>query len=224
MASAAVIAALPPEIELALGYAPAGFKAPFATLLRLDRRFGAMVASATEMQLARIRLAWWRDEIEAAPETEAVAADPDLAEVQALLRRRDVTAGQMTRIVEGWSALLDDMPLPEAALQDYAHSRGGGLVRAAAALTGSSAPDSAGSAFALVDFARNCSNQTSRESAVAIAIDLPAEALPRALRPFALLDNWARRDARRLRDGLPPLSLRRRAFWALTFGVTGPRL
>ncbi len=207
---------------LALTYAPATFRNDFEGLFSFDARLGACVASVNEPQLGLIRLAWWREQIAVADDTRK-AVDPDLEHARGLTRRRDVTPAHLLRIIDGWSALLDPLPLTPKALGAYASGRGGGLYAAAAAITALAPIGSAGEAFALVDFAIKCSDPVSTSRALSLVQDMREVVSSRALRPFALLDDWARRDAARLLSGRPPISLQRRALSALTFGLTGPR-
>lgn len=215
---------LRPEIALALGYAPPSLRVGFATLFRLDFRLGSLVSTAREPQLGLIRLAWWRDAIDSGADGRSAVADPLLADLLTMVRRRDVTPANIQRMISGWSALLEALPLDAEPLESYATGRGAGLVAAAAELSGHGPPETAGKCYALADFAMHCSDPTTRDRALAMAANLQSEPLPRALRPFALLDNWAGRDAIRVQRGAAPLSLRRRALAALTFPLTGPRL
>jgi hypothetical protein len=54
-----------PERALTLVYAPARVRPALAALWRLDERLGSVVATTTEPMIGAIRLAWWREALEA---------------------------------------------------------------------------------------------------------------------------------------------------------------
>jgi hypothetical protein len=58
---------LPPSL-LAIAYAPVVVQARLRWLLTLDQRLSDVLARASEPMIAQLRLSWWRDGINAAPE------------------------------------------------------------------------------------------------------------------------------------------------------------
>jgi 15-cis-phytoene synthase len=115
-----------PDVTIALAYARADLRKDFAALLALDAQIGKIVRTAKEPMLARIRLAWWREQLEGL-EAAPPPADPILQAIRALLQRHDVNGGVLVPMVNGWETLLEELPLGEGALTDYAAGRGGTL-------------------------------------------------------------------------------------------------
>lgn len=183
---------------IALAYAKSEFRESFHALLALDGALGNALRAAISSPLAQIRLAWWRDQL--AEETlDGPASDPVIIAIRAAIRRHGVKLGALADLVNGWETLLGDWPLKEAALQDYARLRGGGLFAAAADVVGIS-PDAdclaAGQLWALVDFAGHCSDEATAANAIhlARAIGPKAAQLAKPIRPFAILARFAERD------------------------------
>ena len=52
-----------PEQTLALAYAPARLKMPFALILCFDNSFALIASRGQEIVLKQLRLAWWREQI-----------------------------------------------------------------------------------------------------------------------------------------------------------------
>ena len=59
---------LPPPMLLAIAYAPASVRARLAWLLALDRRLADVLTRANEPMIAQLRLSWWRDALNSAPD------------------------------------------------------------------------------------------------------------------------------------------------------------
>ena len=56
-----------PPVRLAVTYVPVRFRFAFALLLRVDKRFAAIVRAARDPMIAQIKMAWWREAFEKAP-------------------------------------------------------------------------------------------------------------------------------------------------------------
>ena len=61
-------APLPPPMVLAIAYAPMPVRARLAWLLGLDRRLADVLTRASEPMIAQLRLSWWRDALNSAPD------------------------------------------------------------------------------------------------------------------------------------------------------------
>ncbi len=188
-----------PECRLALAYATSALRPAFTTLLLLDATLGRILAQAREPRLAQIRLAWWRAALEGLSPAAARPHDPVLAACQTLIRRHDVTPAMLAGLTDGWEALLLSVPLTPGALTRYSDGRGGALFAIAGWIA--AVETSAGAGWALMDFARRCSDpatatlaRTMAVSALAVA---PASAVPPVLRPFGIMTRFAERDATR---------------------------
>jgi 15-cis-phytoene synthase len=184
-----------PEITLALGYASRMLRPAFTTLFALDTQLGAALSSARDPALARIRLAWWRDQLLALDEN-ARPTDPILAQCVTLISRHDVTSQMLAELTTGWEYALATLPLSDGDLLGYAKERGQGLFAIAGACAGVEC--FAGEGWALMDFARHCSDPDSRTRAQALARGLlqqhPARVVPKSLRPFGILTRFAEQD------------------------------
>ena len=97
---------------------------------------GDVVGRSTQPALAAIKLAWWRERLEGLDEGE-VPAEPRLQVVASELLPRGISGRQLSELEEGWAALLQEAPDPEAAL-----ARGRTLFRMAARLLASDPPQS----------------------------------------------------------------------------------
>jgi 15-cis-phytoene synthase len=130
------------DVALALNYAMPEME----PLLRFDRTLATTVTHARDPALAQLRLAWWRTQLEA-----PVAGSDGFEAIQLFGTR-------LLPIIDGWERLLDPMPLSAAALEAYGAGRG----TIFALLAGDVA---SGAGWALADFARHCSDETTRELA-----------------------------------------------------------
>jgi len=186
---------LDPDRRLALAYVPAAVRPAMEALWRLDVTLGAVLAGGREPMIGRIRLAWWREALEAldrgppppAPLLRALAAHVLPA----------VRGAELAAMEAGWAELLADGTLTERGLKDYAEARGGALFRHSARLLG--LPDHpvgpAGARWALVDVARRSADPDEASTAFALAAAIDTEtSWPRQLRPLGMLSVLNRRD------------------------------
>lgn len=198
---------LPTEQRLAMAYAPAASRSLCLGLLAFDARLAAIVRTASEPVLGQIRLAWWREQLAAEPESRR-GGEPLLAELARWRGAEDVLTG----LVDAWEALLVGAALDRQGIEAIAAARGQ-LWTKAAELSGHAdhriAAGQLGQAWALADLAARlgAGPEQSQGIEAAAASDWPALRLPRALRPLAVLYGLARRQRGRqpLLDG--PLAL-----------------
>lgn len=189
-----------PERRLALAYAPRERREALTALWVLDERLGAIVAATNEAMLGQIRLAWWRDALQALAEG-APAGEPLLGQLEQVVRHHRLAPSELARLPEGWTMLLNGLPLEHAALITHANERGSVLFRLSAAVLGADHPGvcNAGAAWALVDVAARISDRQSAASARLIAIEHlkspKRHPWPKPLRPLAVLAALAHRDA-----------------------------
>jgi 15-cis-phytoene synthase len=185
---------LDPERRLALAYAPARVRPALEALWRLDVTFAAILAVGREPMVSRLRLAWWREALEAL-DAGAPPAEPLLTALAAHVLSSGVSGAELAGMEEAWEMLLSDRPLTADEQACYAALRGGLLFELSARLLGDAGfPVAAsGALWALVDLARHSSGRDE--------IRLPPAPLqrrwPRALRPLGMLAVLARRDAAR---------------------------
>jgi phytoene synthase len=201
---------LDPDRQLALAYAPARVRPALEALWRLDVTFAAILAAGRDPMASRLRLAWWREALEALDAGDP-SAEPLLQALAAHVLPSGVSGAELARMEEAWEILLSDQPLTADEQALYAALRGGLLFAQSARLLG--APDfpveAAGQGWALVDLARHGSGRDD----VRIPGAESRARWPRALRPLGMLAALARRDADRLgkpweRQGNPLRMLR----------------
>ena len=199
--------------RLALAYATPPTRALTAALLALDGRLAAIVRRRGEPMLAQMRLAWWRETLEAPCEGWPVG-EPILA---ALTRWK--TPGALAALAEGWEHLLADN-LDAPAITGFATGRE--IAMAALAAETEVEPGSAARAarsWALGDLAANLTDPAEKSLVVALADTSTPPLLPRPMRPLAVLAALGRRSL--LRGGRPLLEGRGAAATALRVGLLG---
>ncbi|WCT73573.1 squalene/phytoene synthase family protein [Sphingomonas naphthae] len=183
-----------PERALVLAYAPAERREALTVLWRLDERLGGIVAATREAMIGRIRLAWWREALEAL-DTAEPPAEPLLRDIAHDILTLGISGTDLAAIEGGWAALID-----EPDIDTYARERGGTLFTLAARILGGSAADvaRAGEGWALADLAHRSTEPAlcaaARSAAQARLADPPR--LPPRLRALGALTTLARRDAR----------------------------
>jgi 15-cis-phytoene synthase len=195
--SAGMMELADPESGLALAYAPREHRAALALLWGLDERLGAVLRAARDPMIRAIRLAWWREALEAL-DHRAGPGEPLLDAIAARLLPAGLSGKALAGIEEGWAALAEDIPDMEA-LSHHAALRGGRLFALSAQLLGAGTADvrSAGEGWALIDI-MPALDQAEREGARLMARERlggGGARWPRALRPLAVLSALARHDA-----------------------------
>lgn len=191
-----------PDIErqLALSYIPWPARERIAALWALDSALGQLVAGGREPMITRIKLAWWREALEALDAGPA-PAEPVLQGLEAQVMPGGITGAELAAFEEGWSILATVERLDRSAVELHAARRGGLLFALSARLLGQAHGNvgPAGELWALSDLARRSSN--AEEAAIAIAAGQErlariAARWPAALRPLGMLAKLAARDVR----------------------------
>ena len=211
---------LPPEAQVALGYALPEHRNAFGSLLAFDRNLARSVAGASEAIVGQLRLAWWRDALAASADA-VPRGNPSLDQIA---RSFGEQRSRLGALVDGWEAVLLADPLNRSAIQSLKAGREAGWLALATAL-GSEADEAAvrlaAGRWALADLISSLPREDRISQIVADAqasLGQPA-ALPRALRPLAVLDALARRSLGA--GGAPLLAGRGSAMVALRAGVFG---
>ncbi|MBB5687265.1 squalene/phytoene synthase family protein [Sphingobium boeckii] len=191
-----------PEIQLALAYVPASKRSAMAAMWALDAQFAGIVRSTTEPLIGEMRLTWWHDAVTALG-TGGAPDEPLLQRLSAVLGGTSADFEALAGMADGWSAVLEPLPLDDLTLRHFAAGRGGALFRQLGVLLDDrpfEALTTAGEGWALVDFAFRCSNRETAERAVAMAWSELESSLahrwPKPLRPLGMLAALALRDAR----------------------------
>lgn len=215
-----------PERALALVYAAPDRRQALAVLWRLDERLAQVLDNAQEPMIRLIRLAWWREALEAL-DARPAPDEPLLQDVVAHVFPCGITGADLAELEAGWTALVDVPPDVKA----HAAARGRVLFALAARIIGngggteSARLADAGEGWVLVD-------RLARGEGEAQAAELRAQALrlleragakrwPRNLRALGVLAALALRDARpggleKRRPGSPA-----RIWRALAMGALG---
>lgn len=128
--------------EFALLHFPGRVREAFAALFAIDSAMGDVVARSTEPALGRIKLAWWREQLQALDEAPP-PAEPRLRAAAAQLLPLGVSGAALAELEAGWATLLD--PEVDSVL---VAERGAALFRIGGQLLGSH-DDKVGEAGAL---------------------------------------------------------------------------
>ena len=203
---------LEPAEKVALAYAPLKLRQSFAVLLQLDARLARIALATAEPMLAQVKLAWWRDALQD-PADEA-AAHPL---VGAVARDDAIDPTHLTLLVDAWEAIvagqgdgLDKVRKLAGARTEIWASVAGlpthpNVETAALFWTAGELYARAPAVFPRGDFAGLLERET-------------ITALPRALRPLAVLGGLGRRALER---GTAMLGDRGAALVALRLGIFG---
>ena len=161
-----------------------------------------------------MRLAWWRDTLRTEPRDW-----PAGEAVLELLRRWREPRG-LVALIDGWEGLLDET-LDAAASRVFAAGRGEAFAQLAREIGHDPhAADPCARLWALGDLAANLSDPAERATVIEAAADLPrCPALPRALRPLAVLAGLAHRSL--ARGGTALLGGPGAMLYAMRVGITG---
>ncbi|HZG08409.1 MAG TPA: squalene/phytoene synthase family protein [Allosphingosinicella sp.] len=183
---------------LALSYVRSSVRPALEALWRLDAALGAVLTSGREPLISQIKLAWWRDALEAL-DTGSTPFEPALQAVAAHLLPRRISGSELAPMPEGWTLLLTPDPMSADELSTYGARRGAVLFKASAKLLAGeehSQLAAAGEAWALIDLARHSGSEADAQAALEAArARLSPHRWPRRLRPLGMLAVLAARDA-----------------------------
>lgn len=175
--------------ELALLHIPRRLSAAFGALFAVDSAMADVVARTTEPALGRIKLAWWREQLQAL-DSDPPPAEPRLAAVAEHLLPLGIGGKELAGLETGWATLLD--PDVDSAL---VAERGAELFRIAGRLLGSDDAKlrEAGAFYALASVGRRGVPELF-EPARDRLVRLRGHRFPRSLRPVTMLARAAARD------------------------------
>ncbi len=188
-------AAIGADRALMLQQVRADIRPAFEALWAIDAAMADVVARATQPALGAIKLAWWREQLEAL-DSGAPPAEPRLDAAARHLLPRGISGADLAGLEPGWAALLD-----EQVAADRIAKRGALLFRLAARLLGGEDEriGDAGALYALVSVGRRGVPEL-----MTVAAE-PARRLARHrfARPLRVLSALARLAARDLASGAP---------------------
>lgn len=165
---------LPPVERLAVAYAPRAARPAWAALLAFDRRLADAAREGRDPMMIQLRLAWWRDRMDE-PIENWPGGEPLLAGLRIWASNLPALRG----LVDGWEA------------RNVGQDGGAELIAARIA---------AMDALAVLvgipnEQERNAVRTAARDWLDPAQASGPAPALPRAMRPLAVLRGMALRDA-----------------------------
>lgn len=202
--SDSLLSGLPVLQRFALAYAPASARLPTLALLALDTRLAGILRGASEPMLARLRLAWWREQL-----ATDMARWPEGEPLLDALRSWQGEHAALVGLVEGWEHLTGQAPLPASALENLAEARGHAFAALAHRLGLPGDADAAlrsGRNWALADLAARLSHADEQGAARELlqVQDWRRARLSRGMRPLAVLHGLAARGARQGRALVHP--------------------
>ena len=100
-----------PDFELALLHTPARVRPAMEALFAIDAAMADVVARSSEPTLGRIKLAWWREQLEAL-DGNPPPAEPRLQAVAEHLLPAGIGGAELAELEAGWATLLDPEPDP----------------------------------------------------------------------------------------------------------------
>lgn len=170
-----------PDRLLSLAYAGAIARPRLELVYALDEALADVLRQVREPMIAQIRLAWWRDQLDALATGDASSPEPLLLQIGTIFASPEVAV--LCDLPSAWEHLLQD-PLGKEAVVHFAELRGSVL----ASVFNSPALTKPLMFWAMSDFAFHCSDPALAgrvaDSATHYAPG-PLKRLPRAVRVLA---------------------------------------
>lgn len=176
-----------PDRRISLAYAVANVRPRLELAFVLDEVLADILRNVREPMIARIRLAWWREQLEVLARGGETSAEPLLQNITIHFAPCGVTS--LSHLPDAWELLLDN-PLHITAVTLFAEGRG----RVLASVFHDPSLTTALTFWALVDFAFHCSDADLAEHVRAEALDRMPENLKPLPRPVRVLAGLARGD------------------------------
>lgn len=173
---------------LATLYAPAALRPALLAVHALDLELAKVAATTTDVMLGEIRLAWWRERLDALDRGE-VPAQPVLRALAAEVVPRGISGAMLAGFEDGWLALAD------GDVAGFVTARGAAVGGVVAKLLG--ADEAVGVSLGR----RWAAGEAARLGHVVDAP--PVDRAPAVLRPLAGLATLGARDLARAAAGLP---------------------
>lgn len=168
---------------------PGGVREAVRALFELDSAMGDVVARSTEPALGRIKLAWWREQLEAL-DSAPPPAEPRLRAAADQLLPLGITGARVAELEPGWATLLDEQIDPQLVA-----ARGATLFRMAGRILGSDDRrlGDAGALYALASVGRRGLPEMLGPAKTYLR-SLSGHRFDRAARPLTMLARAAARD------------------------------
>lgn len=176
-----------PDRRISLAYAVANVRPRLELAFVLDEALADILRNVREPMIARIRLAWWREQLEGLARGGETSAEPLLRDIAIHFAPSEVTP--LSHLPDAWEMLLDD-PLCTTSVTRFAEGRG----RALASVFHDPSLTTALAFWGLVDFAFHCSEADLAEHVRAEAQGRMPEDLKPLPRPVRVLVGLAQHD------------------------------
>lgn len=194
---------IPEPQRLALAHAPSGLRAQWLAFFSLDHALGRIVAGTSETILGQMRLAWWRDQLEAPAEARP-KGNPTLSAISQFWHGHE---GALIELVDSWELLLATEVIDDQALMDFAAGRSAPFAKLAEL---ANAPfdkgmiANAAQGWALTDLSIHLSDAEGRENVQRLARELLQNTarLDRSMRPLTILAGLSKRALEQGRTSL----------------------
>ncbi len=207
---------LSPEAHLALAHTAASMRGPLRIFLELDARLARIVAATNEPMLGQMRLAWWRDVLNQAPDRRP-KGDAVLDGIGEYWAGHEQA---LVALVDAWELLLGEELEHKTALE-FAASRCTPIAALVVMAGGQPEAGKGAMRWALADAAAKVSSEEERSVFISFGekeLVQPAR-FPRALRGIAVLCALAERSIRR--GGRPLMEGRGAALTAARAAIFG---
>lgn len=157
--------------------------------------------------LGQMRLAWWRDMLNANTDQRPVGDHV----LDAIVEHWPDDASKLVSLVDAWECMLAEPPLSKELIQGFTKGRGGLFSDALGNSAEQASINRAGKRWALTDAALHIANEEERSLFLKIAQEIPAVGvLESPFKGLAILNALA---VRSLKNGSQPLMQGRGAAW-----------
>lgn len=207
----------PPEQAIALNYAQAEWRPALRLFAAFDERLARVVLSAVEPLPAQLRLAWWREQFLKSA-GQRPKGEPMLAAMEDDWPGFEAPCRQL---VDGWEQLLQELPLPDGSLEQFAKGRTATFSALLSDKTFGDATEQNGQVWALADLAAKLPESDLKADVMVQATSM-TKAMPRLPKDLRFLTVLAGLGKRAIaRGGGPLLSGRADVAAALRLGLLG---
>jgi len=191
------------DLYLVTLMSPAPVRAALATLFVWDATLATAAFASPEAMVNLIRLAWWREQVEALDVAQSPASAPLLDDIRNHILPLGITGAQLAALEAPWADMLEDDEAFDVAR--WCCQRGGALFDLATQILAPDSPEDVrqslhqrGHIWAMAQWAR-----TQGLDDISLPFLPPAKTLPAALKPLAALARVSLRDLHRLPKAPP---------------------
>ncbi|MEP3051714.1 MAG: hypothetical protein ABJP48_01870 [Erythrobacter sp.] len=186
---------LPEEMGIAIAHTPVALRSRMNVIFALDQRLGRIIAKSVEPALAQMRLAWWREMLQA-PASERPSGDSVL---DAIGKSWIGYEKALIALVDGWEELLIDPPLTKGVSMRFAQGRAAPFMCLVDEEARTLLIEIHAMRWALADLAAKVQSKEERAMLVSIGLNLEAseKRAPKELRGLIVLGALSLRALKR---------------------------